>query len=221
MTVPFEPWDAIYASATPGRVSVWKDGPTPFVIQRLPLLRQRGVRQVLDAGCGDGRNLAALAEAGFTVTGMDGSPLACTMARRSVARYPSARVICLPLEDLNLYEAFDAIVCDFVMVHLREQKRVLVSFDRALRPGGLLLIEFLSTEDPACGRGEALGNNAYIHQGVYHRFVTESEVDELLGNLTVVQREKVSHWDPGHVSHYPRSEPHQHVSVYALCEKCT
>jgi SAM-dependent methyltransferase len=45
--------------------------PNPEVMALLPELQARGVRLVLDAGCGAGRHLVPLAAAGFRVLGVD------------------------------------------------------------------------------------------------------------------------------------------------------
>jgi tellurite methyltransferase len=49
--------------------------PDPEVVEIIPVLRQRGFRDVLDLGCGVGRHALLLAAEGFSVTAMDGAAL--------------------------------------------------------------------------------------------------------------------------------------------------
>ncbi len=75
-----------------------------------------GVRSVLDAGCGSGENLAALAAAGrYELTGADISQEALRLARR---RVPSARFTVLDLEREALAEQFDLVVSIQVIEHI-------------------------------------------------------------------------------------------------------
>jgi SAM-dependent methyltransferase len=45
--------------------------PNPELLALIPVMRPAGCRRVLDAGCGVGRHLPPLLEAGFQVTGVD------------------------------------------------------------------------------------------------------------------------------------------------------
>src|SRR5512138_2237825 len=49
------------------------------------LLEESGARTVLDAACGSGWHALALAEWGYTVAGVDASPVMVEMARRKAA----------------------------------------------------------------------------------------------------------------------------------------
>ena len=75
-------WDRRWGSAE-GRAD-WLD-PEPEVRERVPLLEARGAKAVLDLGCGVGRHALFLAEAGFAVEGIDGSPVGIEEARKSAA----------------------------------------------------------------------------------------------------------------------------------------
>ena len=66
-----EAWDKRWATSE-GRAN-WLE-PHPAVVAILPELHARGVRRVLDLGCGVGRHALLLAEHGFDVEAIDGSP---------------------------------------------------------------------------------------------------------------------------------------------------
>ena len=59
-------WGKIFADPLMQRLP-----PNPEVMALVPELITRGVRLVLDAGCGAGRHLLPLSRAGFLVLGVD------------------------------------------------------------------------------------------------------------------------------------------------------
>ncbi len=69
---------------------------------------------VLDAGCGSGRDLAALSAAGFKTTGIDICPTAVGMAKEKA---PDATIINACFLTHNFTSTFDAIVSVGGFVH--------------------------------------------------------------------------------------------------------
>ena len=108
------------------------------------LLRRGGprdVREVLDAGCGTGRNLVFLGRfcgAGATATGVDHSDVALGHCRtRGLKRLVRGSVNALPLESgrFDLVTSFDVLTAGTV-----DEARALAEMARVLRPGGRLLV---------------------------------------------------------------------------------
>ena len=99
--------------------------------------------RVLDAGCGSGRDLRELIQAGFQAEGVDFSPAMVEIART----YSSAPVACSDLQMLSLKrENLDGIWAHRVLIHLPPPsvQRVMGTFFAALKPGGIL---FTSIEE--------------------------------------------------------------------------
>lgn len=71
-------WDARYT----GESLIWSAGPNQFVASELADLPPG---TALDLACGEGRNAIWLAEGGWTVTGVDFSPVALAKAKRMAA----------------------------------------------------------------------------------------------------------------------------------------
>lgn len=100
--------------------------------------------RVLDVACGEGRNAVWLAARGHDVVGLDISPLALEKARRLAAeRGVSVRFDEADLRTHAWAEAeFDAIVCIFIQFAAPAVRaRLFEGFARALKPGGLLLLQ--------------------------------------------------------------------------------
>lgn len=92
----------------------------------------------LDAGCGDGRYLAALAaelperRAGFDLS----ERILETAARRVEADLRQGSLEAIPFGDA----AFDLVLCSQVIEHVVDTERAVAELGRVLRPGGRLVV---------------------------------------------------------------------------------
>lgn len=98
--------------------------------------------RILDVGCGTGVFLKSAREAGFEAVGIDAAPEMIAVTERRLG--PGiARV--RRLQDVDETEAYDAIVSlSFPLNYcagVGELRESLARFHRALRPGGLLLLQ--------------------------------------------------------------------------------
>jgi SAM-dependent methyltransferase len=132
-------WGEIFADPMMQRLP-----PNPEVMALLPELKARGVRLVLDAGCGAGRHLVPLVAAGFRVLGVD--------RQWSVLRELSPRLhsfkeaACLArgdLKSLPLPEGiFDFALSINVINHgyINDFEEYCQELNRVLKPKGFLFI---------------------------------------------------------------------------------
>ena len=125
--------------------SVWAglpDDPEPWAWEErraLLLGELRPGERVLDLGCGAGRFVAALRQAGADAVGVELAEAALERARRN-----------LPGADLRLLEpdgsipldhgAVDLVWCSEVLEHVADVAHLLQEVRRVLRPGGRLLV---------------------------------------------------------------------------------
>ncbi len=163
--------------------------------------------RVLDVGCGHGAPVVAtLLERGFQVTGIDVSH---GMLARARAAYPEAAFRnCLPTE-VTEQETYDGICSFFALLHTDpiELRVALMQLQRALKPGGVLLIG-------------SLLSNVDARNGPLYRFKgqwvwgCEFSADEVQAALTaqdrftIVQRtEDVQVWEPASSEPGAEAEP--------------
>jgi SAM-dependent methyltransferase len=99
--------------------------------------------RILDAGCGTGYNLVALARHGRAV-GIDLAPEAIAFCRERNVGAARASLLALPFPDA----AFDVVVCFDVLYHswVRDDRAAVVEIARVLRPSGLLLVRVPALE---------------------------------------------------------------------------
>lgn len=122
---------------------------------------------VLDLGSGDGRHSAAMIEAGFEVTPLDGSAgLAAIASRRLGKPVRVAR-----FEEIEDVETFDAIWAHASLLHVPVEGMagILARLHRALKPGGRLFASFKS--------GNAEGRDGF---GRYYNYPSGDELSSWL-----------------------------------------
>src|SRR3989344_3900671 len=80
-------WDRVYQKYKGKRLSVCRENASPFFTNKIDYFKHLGLKKVLDAGCGDGRNLVEFAKAGFQVTGIDISEEALNRCRKNSKKW--------------------------------------------------------------------------------------------------------------------------------------
>ena len=105
---------------------------------------------VLDVPCGHGRIAKRLAAAGLNVTGLDQSRLFLDQAARDAKEYGvSIELVHGDMRALEWEGRFDCVVnwfTSFGYFDDETDRKVLAGFRRALRPGGILLLEHMNRE---------------------------------------------------------------------------
>jgi SAM-dependent methyltransferase len=135
---PRDAWDARYRSEE----YIFGTRPNVFLTSQRKLL-VAGSR-VLAVADGEGRNGVWLAQRGCKVSAVDISPVAVEKAKKlAFDRKVDIEFVIADLMEWEWPEAaFDAVVCIFIQfASPRMRKKLFDGFWRALRPGGLVLME--------------------------------------------------------------------------------
>lgn len=207
------------------RNSIWDSSASPYLINIIPFLREKGVKKIMDTGCGDGRNLIGLLSSGFDeVVGVDFSEEALKIARKNVSQFNNVKLYNFSLDNIQLPEnSFDAIICDNVLTHIHDVSKVLEQFHKLVKPGGYVLLEFTSVKDPNYGKGEQVSKNAFLYKGVYFKLYESVECESIVSDakfkiLKHIKQGAYTH--PAHGANYARKdEKHTHYSDYLLVQK--
>ncbi|KPY49396.1 Uncharacterized protein ALO56_02118 [Pseudomonas viridiflava] len=138
------------------------EGPTPW--------------QILDFGCGPGRDLKTFMALGHVAVGLDGSERFAEMARTETG----CEVLQQNFLELDLPPArFDGIFANAVLFHIPRQElpRVLLQLHATLKPGGVLFSSNPRGENQEGWQGERYGS--YHDLESWRALLTEAGFAEL------------------------------------------
>ncbi len=133
-------WDSIYK-----QYGSWLQEPHEDMASVVSLFQQRGVKKVLDLGCGAGRHVVYLAGHGIEMSGLDSSDEAIKMNREALEKMNlNAELVVASMYKKLPYpdKSFDAIVCTKALNHNTIDKihGAIKEMERVLRPGGVIFI---------------------------------------------------------------------------------
>ena len=170
-----------------GRIGHWGDFysrniaptvPSPFCADVAAGL-QPG-RNILEIGCGNGRDAGYFARNGHNILGIDPSAAAIETCQKSI---PNGQFLCGTVDVLGAQylSTFDVVYSRFVIhaMPLREEERLLDEISTLIKPGGQLFIECRSINDPFARLGEVISPTERIY-GHYRRFLILDELVERL-----------------------------------------
>ena len=129
--------------------------------------------EVLDLGCGSGRDSIAMEEAGCYVTLLDGAEEMCRLAEIHTGK----EVLHMTFEEMDFKQVFDGIWACASLLHVAGNKMdfIMAKVIRALKPGGVLYASFQK------GAGEE------IRGGRLFRDYTEETLRDTLERQTGVR----------------------------------
>ncbi len=144
--------------------------------------------RILEVGCGNGKTMAALIDAGFSVTGIDFSSEAVKACRELLGN--DADVQCASVTDMPFAEAsFDGAVMFHVLenIDVPDIKKSVSELRRVLRPGSYLLVKVFSEDDMRSGKGEAISEDTVVRgNGIRYRYFTEAKLKDSFQGIECV-----------------------------------
>ena len=122
--------------------------------------------EVLDLGCGSGRDTIVLEERGFYVTPMDGSEEMCKLAEINTDQ----EVLQMTYDEMEFDDVFDGIWACAALVHLTddEMREIMKKLIQALKADGILYFSLHK------------GDRDGIYNGRYFRDYTRKELSDLM-----------------------------------------
>ena len=226
-------WEVSYKSVDSKRL--WPDEPT---IEGLDfnLWHTNKITTVLDAGCGDGKNMACLTKKGFHCVGVDASSSALKLCNDYLKGWGITNYTLHPnpckLESLPFNSnQFNAAICIDVLGHIIKPNEILSELARVLCPGGFLYTNIFHLDD-SCHQsklrmeaGEGPGefwytpsckNSTNPDLKYYYRFYSENEARNLFNSnsFELISLERREWHESGHEKY--REEDHTQVSWFAL-----
>lgn len=138
--------------------------------------------ELVDLGCGNGRDTIYFARQGLKVTAIDLSKEAITALKNR--GLPN---ICFQHGDVaspvfHQPDSYHNAYSRFSLHAMTEEHACLLlrSVFQSLRPGGRFFIEVRSVRDPLFGKGKELERNSWLYDSHYRRFVVLEELVEEL-----------------------------------------
>jgi len=184
-------WDRVFKDAD----DYFGAGPSAFGLQALRMFKEAGVRNILELGCGQGRDSCLFAQEGFKVTAMDYSESGiCQMRDRVSTLCLSPNVECvlqdarsgIPLPD----DSVDAVYSHmFFTMELWEKdiQFILDECRRVLKSGGLNLYSVRNDHDPHFKKGLHRGEDMWQSPaGFVVHFFSEEKIRRLARGYDVL-----------------------------------
>ncbi len=163
----------------------------------------RGAVHLLEIGCGPGANVWFMAREGFTVSAIDGSPTAISLAGERLA----SEGLTADLRVGDFFSlpwpaaSFDGVV-ENVSLYCNPWARIQTAVGevrRVLKPGAPFLSSFFSDRTWGFGQGTEVEPDAFvdIHEGPmagagFSFFLNRRRLDELFGDFSDVVVERIS-----------------------------
>lgn len=184
-------WDEVFE----GTDDYFGPEPSDFAISALAIFQKEGARDILELGCGQGRDTWLFARAGFVVTALDYSESGiCQMRERvsSLCLEPNVRCLVqdvrsgIPLPDRSVDAVYSHM---FFTMELQEKEIELVLQEcrRVLRPGGLNIFSVRNDHDPHFRKGVHRGEDMWESPaGFVVHFFSEEKIRRLAKGFEVM-----------------------------------
>jgi ubiquinone/menaquinone biosynthesis C-methylase UbiE len=202
-------------------ISLWQENAIPFLPEVINLIHQREYKTLIDLGCGDGRNLVPLANAGLICTGVDLSKTALACSHKRLQKF-GAHAFLMEGDVTNLNfadQSVEVVTCFDVFGQLPEPEKVIAEIRRILIPGGLFAMNAFTPNDSEFGLGDKIGERVFCYKNTLFRFFEKSELIDLFNEWEVLQIKKESWIDPPHGEFRPYEHKHENWILLASSPK--
>lgn len=149
-------------------------------------------RNILDFGCGGGRDSLYFKSLGYNVTALDGSKELCKIVKNM-----GINTVCINFNDFEVLKLYDGIWACSSLLHLSrsELKRVLIKLKNSLTDDGIL---YISLKD---GNGYEVDSKgryfSYINYDEFFKYLNDCglEIIEYFSNKSTINNDETHNWD--------------------------
>ena len=141
-----------------------------------------GNQEILDAGCGTGRNIKYFLSQNMHVTGID-SDEQCILELKNQYPEKSSRFIHSSIEEFGNGKNYDLIICNAVLHFAKDHKDFDVQFEKLislLNPNGLIFIRMTSNIGIDMMGMEGLNGTYCLKDGTIRYLITLEKIQELM-----------------------------------------
>ncbi len=195
-------WDNVFAEK-----GKYFTTPHPDMERLANLFREKGVRRILDLGCGTGRHLLFLLKKGFEVYGLDGSPNGLEIAENWLTEENlSSELTCQKVEHEFPYknDFFDAVISIQVIHHnlMKDIKFTVNEILRTLKTEGFIFLTVPLSQAFYVKKSnmKKVELRTYIplvgqEKGLPHHFFTVAEIKKVFSafNLSEIYIDETNH----------------------------
>ena len=137
-------------------------------------IKNKKTKNILDIGCGNGRDTIYFFKKGLKVIGIDKSDIAIKINKD---KFPSDKNLTFYKKDINRSNLkkmgkFDFIYLRFFLhaINLKTQKKLFKHIRNLKKKGTLIMLEFRTDKDPLINKGKKLSKNETVTDH-YRRFI--------------------------------------------------
>lgn len=193
-----EYWNAYYRKTDIGEPSLFAQEVGGMLVKS---------KNILELGCGNGRDSIYFLSLGLNVTAIDSSDGVIAQLKQ---KYEEDNIYFICDDFVSSSAIFsgqyDYVYSRFTLHAINEgqETEVLHNVHKVLKKNGLFFIEVRSVNDELCGKGEKISENSFIFNGHFRRFV---KMEELVDKMKMIGFEIVSAVEQRGFAPYQGSNP--------------
>ena len=174
-------WDRVYSSDS----SFFGEDPSNFGLDCYEEFKKHEVKNVLELGCGQGRDTIFFASNGLDVVAMDSSQVAVDALSKIITEknLPIKAMIYDVSEGMPFDNSYFDAVYSHMFFNIRftddQLKYFFVEVNRVLKDGGLNLFSVRSDNDAMYKKGTEVEKNIYDINGFQIRFFTKPDLTKI------------------------------------------
>jgi len=168
--------------------TMWGFEPSDSAILTKDFFLEKEVKDILIPGIGYGRNAKVFIDNGITVTGIEISKTAISLARQNGidSNIYQGSVTEMPFDN----KLYDGIFC-YALIHLlnnKERQKFIKDCYSQLKPKGYMVFTTISKEAPMFGKGKQLGKDYFeVMEGVKMFFYDSDSIRQEFGKYGLLE----------------------------------